>query len=99
MGRSWAEVLQQIRQQSVDLLLICLGESKLHPNVLTAFNELSQQSPLLPVLVINQQLSQSSDELESLEPVLAVIANQILPPSLSMEELLNHIHQTLVRSN
>jgi len=35
IARSWAEV-QQIRQQSVDLLLICLGESKLHPGVLTA---------------------------------------------------------------
>ena len=99
VGRSWAEVLQQTRQQSVDLLLICLGESKLHPGVLAALNALSKEGYVPPVLVLDQRLNQGEDALESLETVLAAIATQILPPSLSMEELLDHIYQTLARSS
>jgi len=41
MARSWVEVLQQIRQQSVDLLLICLGESKNRTAVLAALTLVS----------------------------------------------------------
>lgn len=145
MAHSWAEVLQQIRQQSVDLLLLCLGESQLHLSVITALRALSQQDNLPPVLVLDQRLTQgevrehhfrkqeaastsysyigesikhicyqtkdvvkpfttteetttdtASDADESLESVLAAIATQILPHSLSMEELLDHIHQTLM---
>jgi len=56
MARSWAEVLQQIRQQSVDLLLICLGESKNRTAVLGG--DLGQQHKVPPVLVLDQRLSQ-----------------------------------------
>lgn len=137
-SRSWAEVLQQIKQQSVDLLLICLGDSRLHPGVLAALTALNQQHDLPPVLVLDQRLGQGevtkqfryytegngeessptlcvsdavatsgasdgqfrpanveSDAVESLETVLGAIATQILPPSLSMEELLNQIHLVL----
>lgn len=59
IARSWEEVLQQIRQQSVDLLLICLGESQLTPAVLTALKELGQQHNLPPVLGLDQQLSEA----------------------------------------
>jgi len=59
IARSWEEVLQQIRQQSVDLLLICVGESKLTPAVLTALKELGQQHNLPPVLGLDQRFSQA----------------------------------------
>jgi len=59
IARSWEEVLQQIRQQSVDLLLICVGESQLTPAVLTALKELGQQHNLPPVLVLDQDLSEA----------------------------------------
>ncbi len=129
MARSWAEVLQQIRQQSVDLLLICLGDSTLAPGVLAALRALAGQHNVPPVLVLEQRLSQGefgqqfhhyqeglgastptpkdrvvgrfspatakSDAVESLETVLGAIATQILPPSLSMAELLSEINQTL----
>jgi CheY-like chemotaxis protein len=129
MPRSWAEVLQQIRQQNVDLLLICLGDSRLDPGVLAALKALEKQHDVPPVLVL-QRLSQDeftqqfhydkerneedtptpparvgerfsspatdqSDVVESLETVLGAIATQILPPSLSMEELLSEINQAL----
>jgi len=59
IARSWEEVLQQIRQQSVDLLLVCVGESKLTPAVLTALKELGQQHNLPPVLGLDQRFSQA----------------------------------------
>ncbi|WP_373529892.1 ATP-binding protein [Nostoc sp.] len=113
MSRCWAEVLQQIRHQSVDLLLICLGESAIHKDVLKALKILGD-SPfkLPPILVLNQRLNrpettsqpgvasekidkQRKNALESIETVVGAIATQILPRSISMEDLLNQINQAL----
>ncbi|MFW9259541.1 ATP-binding protein [Nostoc sp. CALU 546] len=113
MSPCWAEVLQQIRHQSVDLLLICLGESAIHKDVLKALKTLGD-SPLKlpPILVLNQRLNspettlqpgvaykaidkQKKNGLESIETVVGAIATQILPRSISMEDLLNQINQTL----
>ncbi len=99
IAHSWAEVLQQIRQQSADLLLICLGESKLHRGVVAALMSLNQQDALPPVLVLDRRLSQIEDAAESLETILGGIPTQILPPSLSIKELLDHIYQRLARPN
>ncbi|MBA3920291.1 MAG: hybrid sensor histidine kinase/response regulator [Nostocaceae cyanobacterium] len=125
MSRSCQEVLQQIRHKSVDLLIICLGESIIHPQVHAALTALKQiDADLPPVLVLDQRLSlgevrssfhqrlpqhvsQKTEE-QSIpllptaeyydETVLDAIATQILPPSLSMEELLEHIHTALNQS-
>lgn len=113
MSPCWAEVLQQIRHQSVDLLLICLGESAIHKDVLKALKTLGD-SPLNlpPILVLNQRLNhpetsfqpgvaykeidkQKKNILESIETVVGAIATQILPRSISMEDLLNQINQAL----
>ncbi|MCC5619022.1 hybrid sensor histidine kinase/response regulator [Nostoc sp. CHAB 5836] len=61
----WAEVLQQIRHQSVDLLLICLGESPIHKDVLKALKTLGD-SPLKlpPILVLNQRLNRPETTLQ-----------------------------------
>ena len=109
----WAEVLQQIRHQSVDLLLICLGESAIHKDVLKALKTLGDSPDKLPpILVLNQQLNrpetisqpgvayekidkQKKNGLESIETVVGAIATQILPRSISMEDLLNQINQAL----
>jgi len=90
MGRCWAEVLQQIRHQSVDLLLICLGESTLDQEahkVSKSLRDLPFNLP--PILVIDQRLNQvTPQEIEG-------IATQVLPRSISMEDLLNQINQAL----
>ncbi|MEH2252028.1 ATP-binding protein [Nostoc sp.] len=109
----WAEVLQQIRHQSVDLLLICLGESAIHKDVLKALKTLGDSPDKLPpILVLNQRLNrpetsfqsgvaykeidkQKKNGLESIETVVGAIATQILPRSISMEDLLNQINQAL----
>ncbi len=113
MSPCWAEVLQQIRHQSVDLLLICLGESAIHKDLLKALKTLGDSPDKLPpVLVLNQRLNrpetslqpgvaykeidkQKKNGLESIETVVGAIATQILPRSISMEDLLNQINQAL----
>lgn len=113
MSPCWAEVLQQIRHESVDLLLICLGETSIHKDVLKALKTLGD-SPLKlpPILVLNQRLNRSETSfqngvayqeitkhkkngLESIETVVGAIATQILPRSISMEDLLSQINQAL----
>ncbi|UKO97920.1 ATP-binding response regulator [Nostoc sp. UHCC 0870] len=113
IARCWAEVLQQMRHQSVDLLLICLEVSAIHPDVLKALKTL-QDLPLNlpPILVIDQRVhtipgnsrtkvtqtkhgQRTKTEPESIETVLNAIASQIVPRSISMEELLKQINQTL----
>ncbi|MEH2408743.1 ATP-binding protein [Nostoc sp.] len=113
MSPCWAEVLQQIRHQSVDLLLICLGESVIHKDLLKALKTLGDSPDKLPpILVLNQRLNrpkttfqpgvaykeidkQKKNGLESIETVVGAIATQILPRSISMEDLLNQINQAL----
>jgi signal transduction histidine kinase/DNA-binding NarL/FixJ family response regulator len=113
MSPCWAEVLQQIRHQSVDLLLICLGESAIHKDVLKALKTLGDAPEKLPpILVLNQRLNQPESSLqpaiaykeidkqkknglESVETVVSAIATQILPRSISMEDLLSQINQAL----
>ncbi|QFS44209.1 hybrid sensor histidine kinase/response regulator [Nostoc sphaeroides CCNUC1] len=114
MSPCWAEVLQQIRHQSVDLLLICLGESAIHKDVLRALKTLGDSPDKLPpILVLNQRLNrletsfqpggvadkdidkQKKNGLESIETIVGAIATQILPRSISMEDLLNQINHAL----
>ncbi|MBW4667466.1 MAG: response regulator [Cyanomargarita calcarea GSE-NOS-MK-12-04C] len=92
MARSWVELLQQIRHQSVDLLLLHLGQSPVHQEVRSALIAL-QQLPFdkPPVLVLDRRLNPSDDD----ETVVNAIATQILKRSISMEDLLNQINQTL----
>jgi signal transduction histidine kinase/DNA-binding response OmpR family regulator len=111
MGRSWAELLQQIRHHSVDLLLLDLGESAPSKEVIAAFKVL-QKLPfdLPPVLLLDQRLNDALLDapiglgtLESVELAigrmedrsLRSIATSILPRSISMEELLDEIRQAL----
>lgn len=101
MARHWAEVLQQIRHHSVDILLICLGESTIHPEVVKALKALPDLPfDLPPILVIDQQLSggkpsHSKRHELAIANVMKAIATQIVPRSISMEDLLTQIHQNL----
>jgi signal transduction histidine kinase/DNA-binding response OmpR family regulator len=109
MSRSWAELLQQIRHQSVDLLLICLGESTVQKEVYSALKALGQLPfELPPVLILDQRFNPhevedgqpdsqegTHEQVESIETVVSSITSQILPRSISMEDLLNEINQTL----
>ncbi|WP_017317015.1 ATP-binding response regulator [Mastigocladopsis repens] len=110
MSRSWAELLQQIRHQSIDLVLICLGESTIQQEVYSALKALGQLPfNLPPVLLLDQRLNPNDLEyaqpdicqedtdkkFESIETLVGTITSQILPRSISMEDLLNEINKTL----
>lgn len=104
IGRCWAEVLQQIHHQSVDLLLICLGDTAIHKEVQKALHKLTEPSLKLPPILIIDQRSHSASEIEngrtwknsdsssSLAGFVGGVATQILPRSISMEDLLNQIN-------
>ncbi len=102
MARSWAELLQQIRHKSVDLLLVCAGESLFQKEILSALKDLKQLPFDLPpilgldVFTPNQDSKQESDDWESIQDVLGGLATQILPRSISMEDLLNQINSSLL---
>ncbi|WP_096603842.1 ATP-binding protein [Calothrix sp. NIES-2100] len=60
MSNCWTEVLQQIRHQSVDLLLICLGESSIPKELLKALKALADLPfNLPPILILDQRLDRS----------------------------------------
>lgn len=96
ISRSWSEVLEQIQHQSVDLLLLCVRHADPHPSVLKALQNLAQVGTKPPILVWNCQ-PQPLEMGATLGEVLEAIAAQVLPPSLSMKELLDQINQTLVK--
>ncbi|MFM7365730.1 MAG: ATP-binding protein [Cuspidothrix sp.] len=111
IASSWSEVLQQVDYKSVDLLLICLNETSINKSLQKAIDSLNNlQLKLPPILVLDQKLSQSqsnygNDEkysqpkyISSLGTLVGQIATQVLPCSISMEELLTQINQALSRS-
>ncbi|MBE9206969.1 response regulator [Nostoc sp. LEGE 06077] len=109
IGRCWAEVNQQIHHNSVDLLLICLGESPIHQEVLKALAALHDSHlHLPPILVLDQRphhhvrnssaetKQQSNSSRDDVNKSVRAIATEILPRSISMEDLLHHINQALL---
>ncbi|KJH70361.1 hypothetical protein UH38_18525 [Aliterella atlantica CENA595] len=96
LGRSWLELIQQIRSHSIDLLIISWGNFPVNAQAIEAVRVLSQQDKMPPILVIDRRSSPKKPKnSRELANILDAIATRILPPSVSMEELLNHIHQAL----
>ncbi|MGV0027377.1 ATP-binding protein [Phormidesmis priestleyi] len=98
VGRSWAEVLQKLQSQSVDLLLICWHDTKIHSVTLQAVSSLKSLKSKPPILVLDhRQKSEAieSPEVKTFSDLLIELAVPILPHSLQMEELLSQINQIL----
>ncbi|MTJ49735.1 ATP-binding protein [Dolichospermum sp. UHCC 0259] len=102
----WSEVVQQVSNESVDLLLICWHETAINKEVQKAIESLGNlQLNLPPILVLDQKLnepnygnmakSRKQRYTSSVETAVRGIATQILPRSISMEELLIQINQSL----
>ncbi|MGL5195977.1 MAG: hybrid sensor histidine kinase/response regulator, partial [Chroococcales cyanobacterium] len=96
MGRSWSEVWQQLQHQSVDLLLIYVPDSVPPQFPMEALKVLEQLPDRPAILIVDRSLETpeavTNGEFRS---SLKAIATQLLPPSLSMEELLDSINQAL----
>jgi DNA-binding response OmpR family regulator len=99
MCNTWEEILQQLRHESVDLLLVCLGESTIELNVESVLEALAQMAlDLPPLLLLDRRLNSNRVELEKIKNS-EIIATQVLPRSISMENLLNRINQALSINN
>ncbi|NJL61789.1 MAG: hybrid sensor histidine kinase/response regulator [Methylacidiphilales bacterium] len=101
MARSWAEMLQQIRHHSADLLLICLDGSTPKKEVMVVLKALEKLPfHLPPVLILDQRLNQIESSAKTSEkaivsPVSPMLGAKVLPRSISMEDLLGEIHLAL----
>ncbi|BAZ88418.1 ATP-binding protein [Dolichospermum compactum] len=102
----WSEVVQQVSHKNVDLLLICWQETAINKEVQKAIESLGNLPlNLPPILVLDQKLNEQNYEnaaksrkqryTSSVETAVRGIATQILPRSISMEELLIQINQSL----
>ncbi|BAZ41091.1 CBS sensor hybrid histidine kinase [Calothrix sp. NIES-4101] len=101
-ARSWAEMLQQIRHHSVDLLLICLDKSAPKKEVMLALKALEKLPfHLPPVLIIDQRFNKNetgekTNEKTSDKTIVSpIVGAKVLPRSISMEDLLGEIHLAL----
>ena len=107
IGHSWEEVLRQVQHRSVDLLLIDLGEFIPDSVVIKIFYTLRQFRQKTPTFILTRYLNNGENSeglvgsftssLDFLQPVINEVATAILPASLSMEELLDQIRQTLAQ--
>ncbi len=99
MCNSWKELLQQLRHESVDLLLICLGESTIELKVQSLIEVLEKMaSDLPPLLLLDQRSNSNQIELSEFEASKTITA-QVLHRSISMENLLSTINQALSVNN
>jgi signal transduction histidine kinase/DNA-binding response OmpR family regulator len=97
LADSWAEVSSQIEHQSVDLLLIHLGDMQPHPELMKALTSLAKLQALPPILVLDRQLdADDSQYANKIESDLKAVCTQVLRThSQSMTELLDLIDRTL----
>ncbi|MEM7716027.1 MAG: ATP-binding protein [Cyanobacteria bacterium P01_A01_bin.68] len=96
---TWEELLQLLRHESVDLLLICLGESTIEIKIQSVIEILEKKAlDLPPLLLLDQGLNSNQIELEKSEKSTTT-STQVLPRSISMENLLTRINQALSINN
>ncbi|NES06987.1 MAG: response regulator [Okeania sp. SIO2F4] len=97
IAKSWVEVLQDLENQSVDLLLICL-RGNLPPGLDKALSNLEEIVTKPPILVLENSDYQLPKNLtaENLNLVLNKIATKILPSDLSIVDLLEEIKGHLI---
>ncbi|MGD1806337.1 ATP-binding response regulator [Dapis sp. BLCC M126] len=97
IAKSWVEVLQQLENQSVDLLLICL-RGNLPPGLDKALSDLEEIVTKPSILVLENSDYQLPKNLtaENLNLVLNKVATKILPSDLSIVDLFEEIKGHLI---
>jgi CheY-like chemotaxis protein len=96
-ARSWAEVLQQLQYQSIDLVLLCLRDAPSESSgMLQALSNLRQMSGKVPIVVLDYRCNVNIES-ESIDFLLKEVATTILPSSLSAAQLLERIQQSIQR--
>jgi signal transduction histidine kinase/CheY-like chemotaxis protein len=99
LSLSWAEVHRQLQDQNVDLVLLRIKDDGDAEALLEGLSSLAQLPIRPPIFVLDQRLEEvrnHKNQLTSeLEPLLARVATQMLPGSVSMSQLLHQINQIL----
>jgi signal transduction histidine kinase/DNA-binding NarL/FixJ family response regulator len=96
-ARSWAEVLQQLQYQSIDLVLLCLRDAPSESStMLQALSNLRQMIGKVPIVVLDYRCNVNIES-ESIDFLLKEVATTILPSSLSAAQLLERIQQSIQR--
>jgi signal transduction histidine kinase/CheY-like chemotaxis protein len=96
IGRSWPEVWQQLETQSVNLLLIGWTATTLDDTLLERLAALQDLRPCPAILVLDHRHHDgATTAVLPLPPALRNLATKILPPSISMSDLLIQIHQIM----
>jgi signal transduction histidine kinase/DNA-binding response OmpR family regulator len=96
IGRSWQEVWQQLETQSADLLLIGWTATAVDKTLMERLTALKNLNPRPAILVLDHRHHDGSHpEIVPLPKELSTVATKVLPPSISMSELLEQIHQVM----
>ena len=101
VGQSWKDVQHQIQHHSVDLLLVSLWDCESEPAMLQTLAALEALPQRPPLVVLDRRLQGTlvtPQPQSEFEQRLARIAREVLSPTLSMGELLDHIHQALAEA-
>lgn len=101
VGQSWKDVQHQIQHHSVDLLLVSLWDCESEPAMLQTLAALEALPQRPPLVILDRRLQGTlvnPQPPSEFEQRLARIAREVLPPALSMGELLDHIHQALAEA-
>ena len=93
VGQGWQEVLQQLQSQRVEALLLGWTDAALSPEAIELLATLQKLEPKPPILVLDhRQHTPATDGFAApLPDPLRQLATQVLPPSMSMMELLEQI--------
>ncbi|NJP08850.1 MAG: hybrid sensor histidine kinase/response regulator [Leptolyngbyaceae cyanobacterium RU_5_1] len=99
IGHSWQEVLEQVQSQSVDLLIICWTRADPDSAVLNMISTLRQLETKPPVIVLDHRYHDRADQsaIPPLPESVSQLAAQVLSPPLSITELLDRIHQVILK--
>lgn len=98
LSGSWNELHRQLKDQTVDLVLLRLKDTGDQKALISSLISL-KPLPKPPIIVLDQragEVTNHNNQLTSeLESLLASLATKILPESQSMSQLLQQINQTL----
>lgn len=90
---AWQSVYQQVQSQTVDLLLIYWRDAESTPELYAQLQQLSNPSGCPPVFVLDYRDPSQPERLAP--PEFPQVVCDVLPASISVRSLLDHINQVL----
>ena len=95
IGRSWAEVIQKLQSDSVDLILFYWHDAVPQRATLEGLSALKSLVSDPRILVLDHRAAEKNSDQQAVSALLHEMSAPIVLHSPSMEELLSQINQTL----